>query len=185
MSFKLTAILMVVLALLAGSAYALERTRPKATAKPATYLYKYAYEDIVRIDLTAGDKSLCVRQKTVGDSSAWVFCGEGDAADTVNASNIQLIMSGPAYERVVADGELAAERLPQYGLARPSITATITLKDGRTHRALLGDKTPDGKYHYAKNADSATIYLVDKVWGDELVRVVNNPPVPTATPTPS
>lgn len=178
MSFRLTAILMVMLALLAGTAYAVERTKPKAEKPPTNYLYKFKYEDISRIDLAVSGKTLCVREKQVGDSSAWVFCDAGAAdADTVSASNIQLIMSGPAYDRPVVAGEAATAKLADYGLAKPPISATITLKDGRTHTALLGDKTPDGKFHYAKNADSDTIYLVDKVWGDELTRVVNNPPV--------
>jgi Domain of unknown function (DUF4340) len=182
MSFKLTAVLMAMLALLAGTAYALERTKPKVEKPPTNYLYKFKYEDISRIDLTVADKGLCVQEKTVGDGAAWVFCGpEASDADTVSASNIQLIMSGPAYDRIVAAGETAAARFAEYGLSKAPITAAITMKDGRTHKVLLGDKTPDGKFHYAKNADSDTIYLVDKVWGDELTRVVNNPPVKQPT----
>jgi len=178
MSFKLTAVLMVLLALLAGTAYAVERTKPKVEKPPTNYLYKFKYEDISRIDLAVADKTLCVRERQVGDNAGWVFCDAGATeADTVSASNIQLIMSGPAYDRAVVDGEAATAKLADYGLAKAQISATITLKDGRTHTALLGDKTPDGKFHYAKNAYSATIYLVDKVWGDELTRVVNNPPV--------
>jgi hypothetical protein len=182
MSFRLTVILLAVLTLLAGAAYALERTKPKQTTEPPKYLYKFQYEDIVRIDIDLPEKSLHIKQTGSGEDTGWEFTdGTGAPADNANASNVQLIMSGPAYARIVSQAALSPDRLAEFGLTKPAIAATITMKNGTVHKALLGDKTPDGKYHYAKNADSDTIYLIDKVWGDELVRVVNNPPVKQPT----
>lgn len=186
MSFKLTAVLLALLVILGGGAYAVARSKAKPATEPTKYLYKYPYEDITKIDIDLPDKSMHIKQTKVGEQETWAFAdgtGPSDDADTANASNVQLIMSGPAYARVVADGPDATARLADYGLAKPSIVATITTKNGVVHKVLMGDKTPDGKYHYAKNAESDTIYLVDKVWGDELTRVVNNPPLKTATPT--
>ncbi|GEM_PF-1390689 len=186
MSFKFTAVLLVLLAMLAGGAYVLQKSKPKPPSNAPQYLYKYQYEDIVRIDIDLTEKSLHIKQVKVGDQEQWQFAdGDNANADAANAGNIQLIMSGPAYGRIISEGPIAADKLNEYGFGKPSITATITLKNGLVHKVFMGDKTPDGKFHYAKNADSDTIYLIDKVWGDELSRVVNNPPVPTPSPEPS
>lgn len=183
MSFRLTAILLVLLAVFGGGAYAVARSKAAPASDPPKYLYKFPYEDIVRIDIELPGKALHLKQTGSGENVGWAFTdGNGDDADATNAGNVQLIMSGPAYTRIVSDGTLTPERLAEFGLAKPSIVATITMKNGVVHKVQMGDKTPDGKFHYAKNADSDTIYLIDKVWGDELTRVVNNPPVkqPTA-----
>ena len=73
MSFRLTAVLLVLLAVFGGGAYAVARTKAKPAADPPKYLYKFPYEDIVRIDIDLPTKSLHLKQTGSGENVGWQF----------------------------------------------------------------------------------------------------------------
>ncbi len=47
-----------------------------------------------------------------------------------------------------------------YGLDTPSVTATVTMRDGSSYKVFVGDQAPDGSGYYLKVSDSEKVYLV-------------------------
>ena len=53
--------------------------------------------------------------------------------------------------------------MAQYGLAAPTIEATITKKDGKTQKVLFGDDTPTGSAVFAKLDGDARVFTVANI----------------------
>ncbi|MSQ27191.1 MAG: DUF4340 domain-containing protein [Dehalococcoidia bacterium] len=180
MSFKTTGLLVTVLVVLAvfGCNTVFNKPPPAAPTRP--FVYTFAMENIVDIDVRRPNAAL----RVVWDeaNSVWNFA---DAAlgevDGGRMNGIRLLLSGPGANRVLFRSAPSEAQLADYGFNRPIADIRIKLKDGSSHRVLLGDQTPDGRNYYTKSDDSATIYLVDFTWGNEIVRFVTEPPVKKAT----
>ena len=176
MSFKTTGFLLVLLAVFAIFGYNAVFNKPAPSAPTRPFVYSFAMESIVDIEARHSGASL----RVVWDegNSVWRFA---DAAmgevDGGRMNGIRLLLSGPGANRVLLRSAPTPAQLAEYGLTQPSADIRIKLKDGSEHRVLLGDRTPDSRNYYTKSDDSATIYLVDFTWGNEIVRFVTEPPV--------
>ena len=176
MSFKTTGILLLLFALMGSYAYFYVGNKPAAPKPQTTFMYKYEMTDIVRMEVQYKGESTSMVWDN--DKSEWHFTDPAKGeVDPSRANGIRLLLSGPGTHRVFLQESATPGQLKEYGLADPQVVATIALKDGTVHRVLIGDATPDGRNYYTKNDDSATIYLVDFTWGNELIRFVQEPPV--------
>ncbi len=89
-----------------------------------------------------------------------------EAADSV-ASAFSSLSSDRLVEEKTTD-------LAQYGLAAPSLVVTITKKDGKTEKLLLGDDTPTGGSVFTKLESDPRVFTIasytksslDKTWKD-------------------
>lgn len=184
MSFKTTAVLIVLLLALGGFGYQTVLNKPPATPVPRPFVYSFAMEDLVEIDVQHQGRNA----RVVWDAAASVWHFSDRALGEVDGgrmNGIRLLLSGPGANRVLFSATATAAQQAEYGFSRPSADIRIKLKDGSQHRVLLGDRTPDGRNYYTKSEDSATIYLVDYTWGNEIIRFVTEPPVKKAEPAPS
>ncbi|MBI2886868.1 MAG: DUF4340 domain-containing protein [Chloroflexi bacterium] len=175
MSFKTTGILLLVLALLGSYAYLSVANKPPPVRPQTPYVYSYEMTDIVRIEVRYQDRSISLLWDAEKGEWKYPDPARGEV-DSVRVNGIRLLLSGPGARRVLLQERTTPEQIREYGLANPQVAATIALKDGRVHRVLLGDRTPDGANYYTKNDNSDTIYLVDFTWGNELIRFINEPP---------
>ena len=53
---------------------------------------------------------------------------------------------------------------------------TVGLDSGAEFVVLIGRATPDESAHYVKQANDASVFLVNAVWGDVLTRLATEPP---------
>ncbi len=176
MSFKATGLLVVLLVVRAAYGYNTVFNKPAPTAPTRPFVYSFAMENIIDIEVRRPETAL----RVVWDdgNSVWKFVdatlGEVDSG---RMNGIRLLLSGPGANRVLFKSAPTPGQLTEYGFTRPSADIRIKLKDGSEHRVLVGDRTPDGRNYYTKSDDSDTIFLVDFTWGNEIVRFVTEPPV--------
>jgi len=62
-----------------------------------------------------------------------------------------------------------AEKLKDYGLARPAASVKVVLANSESHELRLGDKTPDGSAVYAMQKGRAKVFLADMALLDDAI----------------
>jgi hypothetical protein len=128
-------------------------------------------EDQIRqIEIAKKDAETTTIRKN--DANKWELTApkplsvDQDAANSVASS-----LSSLSSDRLI---EEKAEDLAQYGLAAPAVVVTVTKKDGKTEKLLLGDETPTGGGVFVKLAGDARVFSIatynksslDKTWKD-------------------
>ena len=137
-----------------------------------TFIYDIDERAITLVEITnLGSSQRFVRDDVRGQ---WVF--DDEQRTTVQQDRwggIPLLLAGPRVQRVLAvdDADLG-----RYGLDEPATTIHVGLNSGETVTILMGILTPDGVNHYAKREGATQIALIDRSWGDVLVRLVTDPP---------
>jgi hypothetical protein len=148
------------LALLAGLLYwSNRREADKAAAggsPDAPRIVNLKSDDITRIEIR--------RNQTEKISLVKLDSGDWQVAETPvlpgqtgTMSSVLSTIATLNTERIVEEkpGDLAA-----YGLAKPSVEAEITTKDGKTTKLLLGDNTPTGVSTFAMVASDPRLFTV-------------------------
>jgi hypothetical protein len=79
------------------------------------------------------------------------------ALDQDTMSSMQSTLSGLTSDKLI---EQNATDLSTFGLNQPTLDVSITRKDGKTDRFLIGDDTPTGSGAYAKLASDARVFTV-------------------------
>jgi hypothetical protein len=178
---KNIAILLVILAVLAGAFYLVSRPKPPAPQQPKEYVWLIEQDDINHITLALPRQNPPLSQSFIkiseGDKFPWFF---DDAAhspvDTARwGGGIPLLLSGPGADRVI-NKDATEDQLREYGLLSPSLLVTLQLNDGSTMNITWGDRTPDGNNDYARAPNSNAVATVDRSWFDVISKLVTNPP---------
>ncbi len=180
MNFRISFILLVLLAVVGGYVLIFELQRQPEKAPDTPWFYDVAFEDINSISVTYREQ----KQVFIQNEQEWVFEDTGEPLDIERWSGIPFLLSGPRSVRVVQE---QIDNPSDYGLDPPQSTILIGLKDGRQIGVLLGDLTPDGISHYGQTVGSAPLFLIHSSWGDIFNRLVTEPPaiIPTPEPTPT
>ena len=181
MNFKVTAVLLIVLALLGGGVWysELRDQGSAATAAPGSQveIQKFADQDVRQIVITKGDQQIQVDRPEGG---AWTLQPSGQNADSVRISSVLFRLASLQATRKVAD---APTDLAQYGLDNPSLTVTTTLADGTVYPLLLGGRSPTEAGTYLKKANDPPVYLISNQLGTDLDKLITDPPIERPTPT--
>jgi hypothetical protein len=127
---------------------------PSPDAPPK--LIAVAEADIQRIDLTRADGSTTTLRK--GNDGGWQLTAP--AAYPVDIEAVSSLVSTLANLTADKLVDAKAGDLAQFGLAKPALVATLTLKDGKVRRALFGDDTPAGQSAYAMIEGDARLFTV-------------------------
>ena len=134
-----------------------EKAKEGQPAKDAPPKIVQIPEDQIRqIEIARKDGEATVIRKN--DSNKWEMTApqplnvDQEAANSV-ASGLASLNSDRLIEEKAAD-------LTQYGLGTPAITVTVTKKDGKTEKLLLGDETPTGGSVFAKLASDARVFTI-------------------------
>lgn len=176
MSYKTTAVLLIILTVLGGYVYTLPAPEPPKTADRPAHIWNVDLIDIYHIDLTYQGKTIALDWND--EKKEWFFLPESAVqgkADQVRLNGIRLLLSGPASKRQFFQGQV--DDLSQFGLTQPTVTAHITLKDGTKYRIRIGDQTANGQSNYVMLNDRPDVWLVDYTWGNEMIRFFREPPV--------
>jgi len=146
-------LLVLVLAALAVAYYALE-TKGTLSGPDANRLFQAEEKDVEKISITRGEELIVLKRE--GDE--WRLIEPVQA--TADGSEVTPLLHALLEAREERRIEEAPTRLADYGLERPSIHLSLTLKGGKTLPALLlGDLNPNGRSVYAKRPDQPAVFL--------------------------
>jgi len=165
---------------LAGVVYVVsQQPTPQEAADKAAHpqILNFQTVDASRLVISDGSKTTELRR----DGTVWNLVKPIQTpADATRVDGWLDQLSTLTADRVIE----GSSDLGQYGLAPPKLNVDVTLKDGKSARLVLGDKTPDGVDYYAQVPDQKAVYLVSAPLGDDLKSALTNPPKAQPTPTP-
>lgn len=122
-------------------------TTPKILALPADQVAK------VSIRKTGGETTVAELK-----SGKWEITSPKPlGADQESMRSMTSAVSSLNADRVI---EEKAANLGEYGLEKPSIEVTVTQKDGKTHRLLIGDEVPTGTGFYVRLDGDPRVFTI-------------------------
>jgi Domain of unknown function (DUF4340) len=164
----------VVLGALAGTLYWSNRHKPsdttQASADTPPKILTLKDADITKIDL---------RKKT-GDGIALAKDSGGKwqitspqtlGADQSTVSSMASTLSSLSSDRLVED---KAGDLKQYGLAEPALQVSITEKDNKIQRLLVGDETPTNSGAFARLDGDPRVFTIASYTKSSIDKGVND-----------
>jgi hypothetical protein len=109
----------------------------------------------------------------------WRLTPSGEPADRLRVNSLIFRLATIRATYRVANATNDAE----FGLAQPSLVATVRLASGETRTLTVGSKAPAESGTYVRKDGDPAIYLVSNALAQDLERIVTEPPVPPS-PTP-
>jgi hypothetical protein len=148
------------LALLGGLLWWSNRAEKAKEGQPAKdappKIVQIPEDQIRRIEIARKDGEATVIRKN--DSNKWEMTAPQPLnVDQEAASSVASALASLSSDRLI---EEKAADLAQYGLGAPALAVTVTKKDGKTEKLLLGDDTPTGGSVFAKLAGDARVFTV-------------------------
>ncbi|MBI4311754.1 MAG: hypothetical protein HY681_08220 [Chloroflexi bacterium] len=178
MSFRVSFILIVLVAVVGGYVLLFELQKKPEPTVNAPWFYDVGLDEIALISVEHQGTRFTFESTPEG----WVFQDTRQPVDLTRWSGIPLLLTGPRSSRVAAP---SVENPKDYGLDPPQTVITVRLSSRQEIITLLGDVTPDGANHYAQVIGSDPLFLIPASWGNVISRLVLEPPYPTPTATPS
>jgi hypothetical protein len=112
----------------------------------------------------------------------WRLTPSGEPADRLRVNSLIFRLATIRATYRVASAANDAE----FGLAEPSMFATVRLANGETRALTVGSKAPAESGTYARKDGDTAIYLISNALAQDLERIVTEPPrPPSPTPLPS
>jgi hypothetical protein len=183
MSYRSTAYLLALLALVGAIVYFVELRNPPATSgsapKKELQITSLKAADVETIEVKQGDRSVVVKK---GDDGKWMI----DQPEKLEAEQSQVgavasQLAALQAERVIAD---KPDNLADFGLDKPQWEVNIGVKGGEAQSLLVGGDNPNSSGIYLKRADTDTVYLVSSYTMTDLKNWLTTPPKAVPTPTP-
>ena len=134
MRWRPLGVLALVLALLAGAYYALE-AKGKRSEGEANHVFQVEEKEIEGISIIKGGEQVVLKR----DGDAWLMIEPVQAkADNAETALLLNAITSARLERTINE---EPKSLGEYGLDRPAIALTVSLKgDKLFSKLLLGDK---------------------------------------------
>jgi hypothetical protein len=112
----------------------------------------------------------------------WQLTPSGEPADRLRVNSLVLRLASVRATYRVASVSNEAE----FGLAAPTMFATIRLASGESRTLTIGAKAPAESGTYVRKDGDEAVYLVSNALVQDLERIVTEPPrPPSPTPLPS
>lgn len=154
MRWQSLGLLAFILAALGAAYYALE-TKGTLFGSDTNRLFQADEKDVEKITITRGEARIVLKREgnlSADQAGGWRLIepvqATADASETT--SLLRTLLESTEERRI----EEAPSRLADYGLERPSLQLSVTLKNQKTLPALLlGDLNPNGRSVYAKRPD--------------------------------
>ena len=184
MKFRNTAIVLIVLAALAGYVYYAELS-PSATPTPTAEIKLLDLNPDEVTGLQIGDAiSRTVARK---DNNIWQMDEPTkEEADSTRLNNLVAQFAKLKATRALTE---TPTNLAPFGLLTGTLTLTLQLKDNRSEVIRFGQSTLSGATVYTQRAGDPKVYLVSTTALADASRLLSAPPkkptpTPTATPVP-
>jgi hypothetical protein len=108
----------------------------------------------IKVQKTGGE-TLVLRKS---DQNKWTIAEpKALPADQDSAGQVASALASLSADKLIDE---KATDLAAYGLGAPSLSVTITRKDGKSDNLLFGDETPTGSGSYVKLASDARVFTV-------------------------
>ena len=140
------------------------------SASPAPKILTLKEEDISGIQLEKNGHEEASLAKD--DSGKWQMTGPQPlAADQAEVSSLVSTLASLSSDRLVAD---KMDDLRQYGLSPPSLEVTVTTKDRKSHKLLLGDDTPASSGAFAMLEGDPRVFTIASYTKTSINKGVND-----------
>lgn len=177
--FRLTLGMVVVFAAGVIGVWVLQTKNPAPTEGAPTYLLEVNQGDVQRLDVTAsGGSAAFERIEPVG----WKFAESGQQADSSRVDSVVNRLAKLRSNTKVLDQ--VTDRAA-YGLDPAPVAGLLTMKDGTTHRFLIGKETVNNAAYYAMAEEKGVLHTINTLIVGDMQKLVTEPPVPTTGPGPS
>jgi hypothetical protein len=157
MQFRNTIIVVILLVLVTGYVYFFEAGKP---AEETVKLYQIKPEDISKIDLRYPDQEIeLVRQP---DNKWLIVKPVNTDADDTTVNNLARAIADCEVKKTV---EEKPQSLDAFGLAKPDVVVTVTVKGKGTLPGIeVGKVTPVGFAAYMKTTDKPAVLLTSSAF---------------------
>ncbi|MBI2936283.1 MAG: DUF4340 domain-containing protein [Chloroflexi bacterium] len=173
MSIRITFVLVMFLAVVAGYFFFYDPAARKPEEPVTPWFYTTNMEDINRIQVEHEGKTTAYFRD---ESKAWRFADEFEMpVDLTRWGGVTLLLSGPRSRRSLS---ATIDDPAKYALDKPKTTIDVTLTGERQVRAYLGSKTPDGLYYYVTQEGNPGLFIIDGGWGDIMTNLAKELPYP-------
>ena len=163
-------------AVFGAGVWVLQTTNPPTAEGAATFVLEINEGDVSRLDVvTPGGSTAFERMEPFG----WRFAGSEDLTDFNRVSSVVNRLAKLRSQAKVLD------KVPDqaaYKLDRPTVAATLTMKDGSVRKVLIGGKTVNDASYYALVEDKGVLHTVSTLIVTDAERLITEPPIPTPTP---
>ncbi len=184
MNSRVTLIMVLVFAVVAGATVFSTRNSASTAAgtpTPDTSVFTFPAAAVQTITVTSGGATVKVAQNA---QQQWALVSPtATYTDGTRVTSVVASLAGLTKARDIAVG---TNPLSDYGLDKPSTTATVTLSDGSSHTVLFGAQDPTGTGFYAQVQGQAGVFLAPLVAVQSIASLAATPPIatPTAVTTP-
>lgn len=184
MNSRITLALLVVFIALAGVAIFTNRSGAagaQGTPTPNMGVFSFQPTDVKTLKITYTGKTTTVQQDSSGN---WKLIAP--AAQYSDSTHIAGVVATMARMQKDRDVPMGTNSPSTFGLDKPYLTATATLKDGSQHTLVVGNKNPGGSGYYAQIQGQSGLFIVPIIDVDTMAQIVTQPPIatPTAVTTP-
>ncbi len=152
----------VLLAALSGILYWSNHHKPEegsavnASLNSSPKILSFNQADIVKVKIQRKGQNQV--DLTKDDSGSWQISGPAPlAADQAAVSSLLASLSALDSDRLVEDN---VKDFSPYGLANPSLELDVTLKNGKSEKLLIGDRTPAGNDYYAMLTGDPRLFIL-------------------------
>jgi hypothetical protein len=153
---------------------------PAAKAQPPQQIELWSIDEnqIQSVSVQRGGQMAGVMRS----GEEWQLTPSGEPADRlrVNSLTLRLAKVNATYRVTTTTNDA------EFGLATPTMVATINLASGDSRTLTVGSKAPAESGTYVRAGGDSAIYLVSNALIQDLERLVTEPPrPPSPTPLPS
>ncbi|HZR98756.1 MAG TPA: DUF4340 domain-containing protein [Chloroflexota bacterium] len=184
MSFRSTAILIAILAVLGAGVYFLEyRPNPNPSGlDPKLQIWSLDKETVQRVVARSPEGEQIMEKRPDG---LWYLMPQDVRADYWRITGTLVRLSNMRGSRRLKDDN--TDWAP-YGLADPQTALTLRDGAGVDHTLLIGGKSPTEDGYYARQPDDNTLWLIGSFNVEDVQRFVKEPafePTPAPSPQPT
>lgn len=175
MSLRLSLILVIAASwVVVGASLAIQYLGEEPRAEQPPFFFTLRPDDLRHISISAGDNSTSWHFRD--DFRRWFFDDESNVPTSLYRwGGITQLLGGPRSQRELAT---SIDDPALYGLDNPQLRIVVQLRDGTEVQVEMGNLTPDGGAHYARQRGYNELYTVDSSWGEVMLRLVEEPPYP-------
>ena len=184
MNPRVTIVLLVVFVALGVAIFVTDRTGGAgATGTPTPNMGVFSFQpaDVHTLTVEYTGKSITVQQDASGN---WQLIDP--KTQYSDSTHIAGVVATLANMQKTRDVPMGTNSPSTFGLDKPYLTATATLKDGSKHVLIAGVKNPGGDSYYCQIQGQPALFLVALIDIDSMAQLVAQPPIatPTAVTTP-
>ena len=149
----------VLLAVLGGLLYWSNKKKKAEENKPLTDIIKiFSFDsgDIRKVEIKRKDGELVALEKNK-DGQWAIVAPKPYRADQDAISSLVSTLATLNADKIVEEKPV---NLADFGLADPALQVTLTLKDGKTAKLLVGDETPTGSGSFVRAEGDPKVYTI-------------------------